>query len=305
MSESGSLEMVARGQVRRATESELIRRKRMARVTALVGRTLAHLFLLVGSLIMIFPFAWMLSSSLKSNVDIFVYPPQPIPNPARWDNYLEVFRRMPFALFFFNSAKIGVLCVIGALLSCSLGAYAFARMEFPGRNVLFMILLSTIMIPFQVTLIPVYILMRALGWLDTHYPLWVPSWFGAAFGTFLLRQFFMTIPQDLEDAARIDGCSHMGIYWRIFMPLAGPALATLAVFTFMWSWNSLIMPVIFLGTWEKMTLTIGIAHFRGMYRTEWNYLMAGSAMSVVPILILFATAQQYFVRSVVISGIKG
>jgi multiple sugar transport system permease protein len=161
------------------------------------------------------------------------------------------------------------------------------------------------MIPYQVTLIPQYLLFRNFGWLDTHYPLFIPHFFGGAFGTFLLRQFFMTIPSELEDAATIDGCSRFGVYRRIFLPLSKPALATLGVFIFIAQWNTLLGPVIYLNTYEKLTLTVGLAFFRGQYTTQWALLMAGAVISVIPIMVIYAVAQQYFVRGVVLSGLKG
>lgn len=265
----------------------------------------SHLLLLIGCLAMALPFVWMFLSSLKTDPEIFIFPPRLLPRTPQWSNYLAVMDAMPFSWFVFNSFKIALLSVIGQLLSCSLAAYAFARIRFPGREAVFVAWLACLMIPAQVYLIPQYVLFRSFGWLDTHYPLFVPSFFGAAFGTFLLRQFFMTIPSELEDAARIDGCSRFGIYWRIFLPLAKPALATLGVFVFMSSWNNLLGPVVYLSTYEKMTLTVGLAFFRGQYTTQWALLMAGAVISVIPILVIYAVAQQYFVRGVVLSGLKG
>ncbi|MCE7990024.1 MAG: carbohydrate ABC transporter permease [Caldilinea sp. CFX5] len=254
---------------------------------------------------MALPFAWMFLSSLKTEPEIFIFPPRWWPETPQWSNYQAVVESMPFGWFVFNSFKIALLSVIGQLLSCSLAAYAFARIRFPGRETVFMIWLACLMIPVQVYLIPQYLLFRSFGWLDTHYPLFVPSFFGGAFGTFLLRQFFLTIPGELEDAARIDGSSRFGIYWRIFLPLAKPALATLGVFVFMGNWNNLLGPVVYLSSYEKMTLTVGLAFFRGQYTTQWALLMAGAVISVIPILLIYAAAQQYFVRGVVLSGLKG
>jgi multiple sugar transport system permease protein len=206
--------------------------------------------------------------------------------------------------FILNSTKIAVLSVIGQLLSCSMAAFCFARFEFPGRNALFMILLATLMVPGQVTLIPVFLVMRALGWVDTHYALIVPAWLGGAFGTFLLRQFFLTVPRELEDAARIDGASSFAIYSRIFLPLAKPALATLAVLGFMGSWNDLLGPVIYLQTRSKMTLPVGLALFKGQYVTEYALLNTGATISLIPILILFILAQNYFVQGLTMTGLK-
>ena len=264
-----------------------------------------HLVLVLGALTMVGPFLWMLSSSLKAEADVFIFPPQWIPSPLHWSNYADLMNDMPFALFAFNSFEIAILVTLGQLLSCSLAAYAFARLKFPGREVLFIILLAALMIPGEVTIIPVYLIMRSLGWLNTHLPLIVPYFFGGAFGTFLLRQFFLTIPSELEDAARIDGAGRFVIYRRIFLPLAKPALATLGLFIFLGQWNNLLGPVIYLNDQSQMTLTVGLSYMQGEYSTQWNLLMAGTVVSVLPILVLYAFAQKYFVQGVVLSGLKG
>jgi multiple sugar transport system permease protein len=284
------------------SDAGIVRMKNLRTASRLAA---SHVVLLVGCVVMALPFVWMFLSSLKTEPEIFVFPPRWLPATPRWSNYAAVVEAMPFGWFIYNSFKIAVLNVVGQLLSCSLAAYAFARIRFPGRESVFVAWLACLMIPSQVYLIPQYLLFRNFGWLDTHFPLFTPSFFGGAFGTFLLRQFFLTIPSELEDAARIDGCTRFGIYWRIFLPLSKPALATLGVFVFMSSWNNLIGPVVYLSTYTKMTLTVGLAFFRGQYRTEWALLMAGAVISVIPILIIYAAAQQYFVRGVVLSGLKG
>jgi multiple sugar transport system permease protein len=271
----------------------------------LLSSVLWHALLLTGAFAMILPFLWMILTSLKTTAEVFVFPPRWFPEAPRWSNYSDVMAAMPFGWFMYNSFKIATLSVVGQLLSCSLAAYAFARIEFVGRDTLFMIVLATLMVPSVVTMIPVFILMRELGWLNTHYPLIVPNFLGAAFGIFLLRQFFLGIPIDLEDAARIDGATRFGIYRHIFVPLAKPALATLAVFVFMGQWNDLLGPIIYLVDYDKMTLTVGLAFFRGQYTTNWPLLMAGATMSVIPIIILYLAAQRYFVAGVVMSGLKG
>lgn len=233
------------------------------------------------------------------------YPPVWLPQPAHWSNYREVVQSFPFTLFAFNSVKIALLGTIGQLISTALAAYAFARMNFPGRNALFVILLSTLMIPSHVTMIPTFLLFNALGWVNTHYPLIVPAWFGGAFGTFLVRQFFQTIPQDYSDAAAIDGAGHFQIFRAIYLPLAKPVLATLALFTFMNHWNEFLQPVIYLTDQDKMTLTVGLSYFRLQYNTLYHYLMAGTVLSTLPIFILFVILQKYFVRGIVMSGLKG
>lgn len=232
-----------------------------------------HTFLMIGAVIMALPFIWMMLTSLKTNAEVFAFPPRWLPEEPRWSNYYDVMQAMPFGWFIFNSFKIAILAVIGQLLSCSLAAYAFARIEFVGRDTLFLIVLATLMVPGVVTLIPVFILMRELGWLNTHYPLIVPHFLGSTFG--------------------------------IFLPLAKPALATLGVFVFMGAWNDLLGPIIYLVDYDKMTLTVGLAFFRGQYTTDWPLLMAGAMISVVPIIALYLVAQRYFVAGVAMSGLKG
>jgi multiple sugar transport system permease protein len=276
---------------------------RLRRAIGLVG---AYLLLILVALGMAIPFLWMVLTSFKTPDQIFVYPPQFIPDPWTAENYVKVFDAIPMGFMIFNSTKITVLATFGALLSSSLAAYAFARMQFVGRNKLFIVLLATMMVPNQVTMIPVFLIMRALGWVDSHNALIVPYYFGSAFGIFLLRQFFLTISREMEDAAKIDGCNPWQLYWRIFLPLAKPALATLGVFSFLSHWNDLLGPVIYLTSWEKMTLTVGLATFRGMHRVEWELMMAGAMISVIPILVVFAVAQKYFVQGIALSGgLKG
>jgi multiple sugar transport system permease protein len=276
------------------------------RQAALWGRRLLlHALIWLGGVVMVLPFLWMLSTSLKSQGEAMVYPPRWIPNPILWSNYVDVVQSFPFGTFAFNSLKIAIIGTVGQLISTSLAAYAFARMSFPGRNVLFIILLSTLMVPGQVTMIPTFILFNALGWVNTHYPLMVPAWFGGAFGTFLIRQFFFTVPQEYSDAAAIDGAGHLSIFWRIYMPLAKPVLATLALFTFMNHWNEFLLPVIYLTDQSKLTLTVGLSTFRQQYSTLYHYLMAGTLLSIIPIFVLFVLLQKYFVRGIVMSGLKG
>jgi len=271
----------------------------------LIGRLLLYLLLIAGGLFMLLPFIWMLSSALKDQGAIFAYPPALFPEEARWSNFQDVLNVVPFARYFGNSTLIAVLSVIGQLLSCSMAAFAWARISFWGRDILFLTLMAALIIPPQVTLVPLFIMMNRVGWVDTYYPLILPFWLGGAFGTFLLRQFFLAIPRDLEDAAKIDGAGPWRIYWSIYMPLCKPALATVAIFTFLLQWNELLRPLIFLSTPEKLPLTVGLAALRSQYSTSWNLIMAGALISVVPVLILFIFAQRYFVRGVTSSGLKG
>jgi multiple sugar transport system permease protein len=273
--------------------------------SALAGKTLAYFLITLTALSMVFPFYWMVTTSLKSEARVFRFPPEWIPYPPLWSNYVYIFSELPFGQYVFNSLKISLLWTLGVVLSSSLAAYAFARVRFWGRNVLFLITLAALMIPGQITMIPLYVIMVRIGWVDTHYPLIVPAFFGSAFGIFLMRQFFLTIPTELNDAAKIDGCSHFGIYWRILMPLAKPVIATLSLFSFMGSWNDLLGPVIYLYDEELFTLPLALTRFSGMYYTAWAYMMAGATISLLPILLIFLFTQQYFVRGVVLSGLKG
>ncbi|MFN8594009.1 MAG: carbohydrate ABC transporter permease [Thermomicrobiales bacterium] len=271
----------------------------------LIGRIFLYALLLVGGAFMLMPFVWMLSSALKDQGAIFAYPPSLFPAEARWGNFREILDIVPFGRYFGNSTLITVLSVIGQLLSCSMAAFAWARIPFAGSGILFMTLMAALIIPPQVTLVPLFIMMNKVGWIDTYYPLILPFWLGGAFGTFLLRQFFLAIPRDLEDAAKIDGAGPWRIYWSIYLPLCKPALATVAIFTVLLQWNELLRPLIFLSTPEKLPLTVGLAALRSQYSTSWNLLMAGALISVIPVLVLFIFAQRYFVRGVTSSGLKG
>jgi len=275
------------------------------RILTWLGIGLAYLLLILTAVSMIFPFYWMVSTSFKTEAKVFAFPPQWIPYPPVFDSYQHLFFDLPFLTYLFNSVKVSALWTLGVVLSSSLAAYAFARVRFRGREALFVITLAALMIPAQVTMIPLYIVMTRIGWVDTQLPLTVPAYFGSAFGIFLMRQYFMTIPQELNDAAKIDGCSHFGVYWRIMMPLSKAVLATLALLSFMGSWNDLLGPVIYLYSDNLFTLPLALTRFHGMYYTEWANTMAGATISLTPILIVFLFTQQYFVRGVVLSGLKG
>jgi multiple sugar transport system permease protein len=242
---------------------------------------------------------------MMDQTDIFRYPPRWFPAEFTLKNYRAIMEFLPLGRMLLNSFTIALSATLGQLISCTLAAYAFARMKFRGQNVLYFILLATMMIPPQVTMIPVFLIMKALGLIDTLYALIVPAFFGGAFGTFLLRQFFSTIPPDLEDAARIDGCGRFRILWRIVLPLSRPALVTLALFTFMAYWNDLLGPVIYLSSVGKATLTIGLANLQSdVLTTRYDLLMAGSVLSVLPVLILFLFGQRWFVRGIAMTGLK-
>jgi multiple sugar transport system permease protein len=262
--------------------------------------------LALGAVAMAMPFLWLLSSALKDPVNIWLFPPQWVPSPVRWRNFSEALTSAPFPVYARNTLVIVLANEVGVLLSSSLAAYGFARLRFPGRDLIFMMLLSTIMLPWAVVMVPNYIMFRQLGWLDTPLPLIVPHWFGGgAFNIFLLRQFFRTLPADLSDAARIDGCGELGIYWRIILPLAKPALAAVAIFTFLTHWNDFLAPLIYLSKPSNLTLSLGLAAFRDVYSTQWNYLMAASVVVVVPSVLIFFFAQRHFVQGIAMTGIRG
>jgi len=272
----------------------------------MLNKVVTYLFLFAVAAMLILPFLWILSTSLKGNESIFVIPPKWIPEQVHWENYSNVFEKMPFLTYLRNSVFISSMTIIGVLLSSSLVAYAFACLKWPGRNGVFIFVLATMMLPMQVTMIPLFVLFKNLGWLNTFKPLIVPAFFGGgAFNIFLLRQFFLTIPSELFDAARIDGCSEWRIYWNIVLPLAKPALATVAILTFMMSWNDFFGPLIYLSDKLKGTLALGLAMFIGQYQTEWGMLMAASVMMMIPMIVLFFLFQKYFIKGFMMSGIKG
>ena len=272
-----------------------------------VRLTLSTVIIVIGAIIMLFPLAWMVSTSLKPEVDVFIVPTQWLPKRILLQNYPEALNYVPFGQYYWNSVRVTGLAVLGALVSSSCVAFAFARLRVPGKDILFVILLSTLMLPEEVTLVPTYLLFRKLDWLDTYRPLVVPSWFGLnAFYIFLLRQFFLTLPIDLDDAAKIDGAGFFDIYWRIVLPLSKPALASVAVFSFFSHWNSFQAPLIYLNTVEKYTIPVGLRlYMSAMGNTHWNYLMAATLVSVTLPLIIFFTSQRYFVQGAVLTGLKG
>ncbi len=252
------------------------------------------------------PFIWMLSTSFKIPSEAVTFPPHWIPHPWVTSNYTYLFNNdiLPFGKFFINSAYIAVLVVIGRLFVCSLGAYGFARLSFPGRNAAFGLLLASLMIPDMLTVIPLYSVYTKLHLINTHFPLIVPPIVANTFGTFLLRQFFMGIPKEFEEAALLDGASHLRIFLTIMLPLSKPALATVAVFTFMNSWNDFFNPLVYLSDVNKFTLPAGLAFFQGESATQYTQLMAGTMLAVIPTLVLFLAAQRYFIRGISMSGLK-
>lgn len=278
--------------------------QRRKQVRQTIARTTSYLVLSVVGVTMLVPFLWMLSTSLKDSSSAFDFPPKWIPHPATWRNYLDAWTSVPFGRFYFNSILVGVLTTAGQVLTSALAAYGFARLRFPGRDKLFLAYLATMMIPGSVTMIPVFILIKQMGLIDSYTALILPGIF-SAYGTFLLRQFFMTLPRDLEEAARIDGCSLFGIFWKIILPLSKPALATLTTFTFMGSWNNFMWPLIVVNSMDKMTLPVGLQSFQSLYSTEWTLLMAGSIIVLIPVVVVFLMCQRYFIEGIQMGAIKG
>jgi multiple sugar transport system permease protein len=272
----------------------------------LFGKIITYVILIAISIVILIPVMWMLSTGLKEDSEVFRFPPQWIPEVMCWGNFRRALTFLPFSIYFRNTATITSLAMLGSLLSSSIVAYGFARFRGRGRDLLFALLLSTMMIPSQVTMIPTFVLFRKLDWVDTLKPLIVPAFFGNAFFIFLLRQFYMSIPMELDDAAKIDGCSYFGIYSKIMLPLTKPALATVAIFSFMWNWNDFMAPLIYLNSNEKLTLSIALSRFTGMYgMTAWNLLMCASIVVALPCLLLFFFAQKYFIQGIVVTGLKG
>lgn len=265
-----------------------------------------HLLLSAVGLLLLVPLIWLVSTSLKEPSAIFILPPRWIPDPIRWQNYPEALTAQPFLRFFLNTVIITVLSTLGTVLTASMAAFAFARLRFPARGLLFGLVISTLMLPSVVTLIPTFILFRYLRWIDTFLPLIVPYWFGGgAFNIFLMRQFFLTIPLELDEAARIDGANNYRIYAQIAVPLAKPALATVVIFSIIAHWNEFVLPLIYLHSTEKWTMAIGLQGFSDLYSTQWHWLMAASTVMVLPLIILFFSAQRYYLEGIQMSGIAG
>jgi multiple sugar transport system permease protein len=270
-----------------------------------VGPAVGLVALIALSAVFLFPFAWLLSTSLKPESQVFQMPPRWVPHPITLANYRQGLTFIPFALYLRNTLLLCTFSVLGAVTSSSLVAYSLSRIRWRGRDTLFIILLSTMMLPYQVVMVPLFSLFKALGWVDTFLPLIVPAFLGNAFFVFLLRQFFMSIPADLTDAARLDGCSEFATYWRIVMPLSKPALATVALFAFMGTWNDFLGPLIYLFDERKYTLSLGLAMFTSQYGSQWGQLMAVSTVVTIPIILLFFLTQRTFIQGITLTGMKG
>lgn len=283
------------------------RRHASRRLRRAGSTTLSYLILGVMSLISIFPFIWTISTSLKGQGQIFDWPPRLIPDPIVWNNYAKVFETLPFGRFFLNTIIYTGAVMLGQLLFCSLAGYAFARLRFPGRDLIFYLYLGTMMIPASVTLVPSFILMRWFGWVNTMWAMTIPGMLGSAFGTFLMRQFMLSLPSELDDAATVDGASKWRIYWQIILPLSKPAMAVLAVFTITTVWNDFLWPLVMLHDQNLYTLTLGLARFdAGMQSyTFWSGLMAAATMTIAPLIVIFVFAQRFFTEGISLTGMGG
>jgi len=286
----------------RAAEAIRARRRRVLTKTAGLG--LVHIVLILGAIFMVLPFVWMLLTSFKDRSEVFTYSIQWLPSRINLDGYREVWSEIPFARMYLNSFIVAISVTVCQLVTSALAGYAFARLDFPGRDVVFMIYLSAMMIPHQATVIPSFLLMRKFNMVDRYTSLILPFAAGP-FGAFMLRQFFMSIPEDLEDAAKIDGCSLFGIYLRIIVPLSKPALATLVTFTFMGQWKNFMWPLIVANSEEMMPLPVLLASFKGLYSTDWSLLMAGGVIVLIPMIVIFVAAQKYFVEGIQLGALKG
>ncbi|WP_245588551.1 carbohydrate ABC transporter permease [Deinococcus pimensis] len=277
-----------------------------SRALLLLWRVLA-LALLVGiSLLILYPALWMLSTALKSDAQVFTYPPVWIPSPPQWHNFVDAWYGAPFTRYTINTTLYALVVTAATVLANSFVAYGFAKLRFPGRDVMFAVMLASMMIPGMVTMIPQYILFSKLGWVGTYLPLVVPSFFASAFFTFMLRQYFLTVPNELSEAARVDGASELWIWWRVVMPLATPALATVAIFTFDGTWNSYVGPLLYLNDEKLYTLQVGLQFFRNGSQTQWQHLMAASLLVMLPVVAIFFAFQKYFVEGASLSGsVKG
>lgn len=270
-----------------------------------VGPVVGHILAVALAILFLLPLFWMISSSLKPNWQVLETPPRWLPDPVRWENYPEALTYVPFGRYALNTLFLAVATILGHILSCTVVAYGFARLRAPGKNLLFAVLLATLMLPYPATMVPLYIGFNALGWVNTFRPLIVPAFFGDAFYIFLLRQFLLTVPPDLEDAARIDGAGTLQIIWHVLLPVIRPALATVAVFTFQNTWNDFLKPLIYLHDQSRYTISLGLSFFRSSYDVRWSYLMAASLVTMLPVIVVFFIAQKSFVEGIALTGLKG
>lgn len=275
----------------------------------ILKKTIVYTLLIIVAIIAVFPFLWMVSNSFSTEENIFKMPPQMIPDKlfkeGMFDNYITVLRDYNFMRYTLNSIIVATLASLGQIFTCSLAGFAFARMKFKGKNVVFGLLLATMMIPIQVTIIPEFLLMLNLGWLDTFAPLIIPSFLVGSFGTFMYKEFFENIPKDLEDAAAIDGAGPYRMFFKVFFPLSRTQTSTIFIIAFMNNWNDLLRPVLYISTQEKMTLTMALTQFQSQYSARWNYLLTGAVLSILPLLIIYFALQKFVVEGMTHTGIKG
>ncbi len=273
------------------------------RSTQVLSRLFLHTFLLVTGVLFLLPFVWMIATSLKPTRDLFTLVPNLIPSEIRWQNYLDVLDSIPFVRFYLNTILMTSGRVAGQVILCSLAAFAFARLRFPGKNILFVLLLAALMIPSQMLFIPNFIILKYFGWLDTFTGLIIPSIF-SAYGTFLLRQFFMTIPSEFQEAAVLEGANPLQIYWYIFLPLAKPALSAFALLVTLWSWNDFLWPLIITNSIDMQVLSVGVAYFQGQHTVDTAAMMAAATMATIPMLLVFLVAQRQLIHGISLGGLK-
>jgi len=266
--------------------------------------TIAHLVLIVASIFFVIPFVWLVSTSLKPLTQIFTFPPEWIPRPFQWDNYVRATEYIPFFTYLKNTVVITVVSTLGVVLTCPLVAYSFAKLRWKGRNVLFVVTIAVMMIPGQVTMIPLFLIFNKMGWVGTPLPLIVPAFFGVPFSIFLMRQFFMGLPDTLRDAAKIDGAGEFRIYWQIMVPLARPAILAIGLFQFMGAWTDFLGPLLYLTDEHQYTMSLGLQQFQNQKGTEWGLMMAVSTMMTLPIIVMFFFMQRTFIQGITFSGIK-
>jgi len=287
-----------------AVTSEM-RRPKPSHLRKQLGHVLLHVVMILLGLSFLMPLAWVASTSLKSSSEVFIVPIEWIPKQPRWSNYNEVFTRLPFAHFIVNSLYVTVMGTVGSVFSATTVAYGLSRIRWPGRDFLFTILLATLMLPGIVTLIPVFIIFKTINWIGTFLPLWVPAWFGFAFYIFLMRQFMLTLPLELDEAARMDGASNFRILWQVIAPLCGPAIATVTIFAFLFHYNDFLGPLIYVSENEMFTLPLGLLWFQGRFGNFWHLVMAASMITIIPVIVVFFAAQRYFVQGTQFSGLAG
>jgi len=268
-------------------------------------RATLHALLIVSGFTFLVPLIWVLVTSFKRGAEVFIVPVQWIPARPQWQNYLEVFRLLPFAVFIRNTLVITVLGTMGSVVSALFVGFSLSRLRWPGRELVFVMLLATLMLPDIVLLVPTFVIFKTLGWLNTFYPLIIPSWFGGAFYIFLMRQFMMGIPYEMDEAGRIDGASSLRILWQLLAPMSAPAIATVAIFSFLAHYNDFMGPLIYLSSNEKFTVSLGLYWLSGRWGTLWNLVMAASTITLLPLVVLFFAAQRYFVRGIQFTGLTG